>query len=175
MNGVHLVTQEKKKRVKTDRKWAECTAQGQPRPRAQRLGRAPAAPLLRTPRALAARAPCRAPAPVRAPTHARPSYCRAPARSSAPPAHARAAQRPCRLRALRATPARPKHARLPRAPCTPSTHAPRAQPAPSQLTANHNTIYAVAMSKFSAQIFFYSFFIINDFSFSFISRNWKNL
>ena len=33
MNGVHLVTQEKK-RVKTDRKWAECTectAQGQPK------------------------------------------------------------------------------------------------------------------------------------------------
>ena len=41
MNGVHLVTQEKK-RVKTDRKWAECTectAQGQPR----RPGRAPSA------------------------------------------------------------------------------------------------------------------------------------
>ena len=111
MNSVHLVTQ-KKKRVKTDRKWAECTeytAQGQatrpaPRPRACR----PASPAPRAPRAptpAAARLPRArlpaAPAPV-PPTAARPSALRVPApracaRASVrlPPARsARLAQRP---------------------------------------------------------------------------------
>ena len=57
MNSVHLVTQEKK-RVKTDRKWAECTectAQGQPaRPAPRPLScRAPAAHAPRAPRVAA--------------------------------------------------------------------------------------------------------------------------
>ena len=120
MNGVYLVTQEKKKRVKTDRKWAECTectAQSQHR----RPGRAPSAqaarlrPLLRTPRAplpvpRACRSPARPPAcsaPVRA-TPARPALCLTPQRPLHGPApqHARLcpsapvracclAQRPC--------------------------------------------------------------------------------
>ena len=90
MNSVHLVTQEKK-RVKTDRKWVECTectAQGQP---------ARPAPLLRTPRA---------PLPaVPAPAARAPSTL--PARR-APLLHA---QRPaCALRAL---PARPASAQRP--------------------------------------------------------------
>ena len=93
MNSVHLVTQEKK-RVKTDRKWAECTeytAQGQPaRPAPRPRSCRPASPAPRAPRAptpAAARLP-------RASLPAAPAPQR-PARPACAPARpARLAQRP---------------------------------------------------------------------------------
>ena len=104
MNSVHLLTQEKYRvekiglKIKSSAPSAHSWPVRAPRPRAQHPGRAPAVPLLRTPRApLPA---LFAPAPVRSPTHARPACCRAHARSSTPRACAHAAQRPCRLRAL---------------------------------------------------------------------------
>ena len=71
-------------------------------------------------------------------------HCPRPAQAPRP-----RAQRPGRLRA---TPARPKHARLPRAPCTPSTHAPRTQPAPSQPIASHNTILLYCSQKLAISV-----------------------
>ena len=152
MNSVHLLTQEKyrvENRFKNQVGCTECTVLASPSAQAARLP-----PLLRTPRVPlpAARAPCRA-----------------PSRSNAPRACARAAQRPCRLRA---TPARPTHARLPHAPCTPSTHAPRAlparpepsRPAPSASTPSstiqHFFLYCSMISNLLHQKIF--FFIIHD-------------
>ena len=142
MNSVHLVTQEKK-RVKTDRKWVECTectAQGQPRcPGHARPARP--APACRAPSALpSAQRPAARPAPCHPPAP-EPS-CRSPARARQRPCACRPA-RPSTL-ALRATPA---HACLPRAPGTPSTHArpapaarsppSQARPAPASLLPRH--------------------------------------
>ena len=130
MNSVHLLTQEKyrvENRFKNQVGCTECTVLTSPGAQAARLP-----PLLRTPRTPLASLP----------------VVRAPARSSALRACARAAQHPCRLRA---TPARPTHARLPRGPCTPSSthHAPclRAQrqhaqrPAPARPAPQYNIFF----------------------------------
>ena len=135
MNSVHLVTQEKK-RVKTDRKWAECTectARGQPR----RPGRAPtpAAPCRARACRPAACAPARPAMPLPAPCRAyarsrsaRARCCRLRARALLPaPAHQRPAPS-CHLRAPRTPRARPTHA--PRAPHARPARAPARSPAP---------------------------------------------
>ena len=57
-------------------------------------------------------------------------------------------------------PARPKHARLSRAPCTPSTHALRAQPAPSQPIASHNTILLYCSQKLAISVMIQFFCIV---------------
>ena len=154
MNGVHLVTQEKK-RVKTDRKWAECTAQGQPK----RPGRARPAPACRAPSALPracacaqlqlARARARPPAPVRLPPCA-PQHA-SPARPSTP-----CAPRPL-TPAYRAPGTPSTHARLAPAARSPPSHA-RPALASAQL---HNTTYCSMISNLLHQIFFF-FFIIHD-------------
>ena len=169
MNGVHLVTL-KKKRVKTDRKWAECTAQGQPR----RLGRArPARP---APACRASSALPRAQRPA-----ARPAPCRPP--SALPPACACAqlllacagARPPAPVHlpscapqhALRAT---PPHTRLPRAPGMPS--ACQRPPAHAQRPASSS----MGNSPFQGlhQIFFFSFFpYYHYYYFPVISSSWK--
>ena len=176
MNSVHLVTQEKK-RVKTDRKWAECTectAQGQPKrpgrawPRAQRLCLASSARPCRAPRA-----PCCA-CPARPAAHA--PRARAPA-ARAPAARAPAALRSCRSRALPAArPCLAPHARQPSAPRTPAQRpcaclrtpsaplrcprTPRARPAPSQRL--HSALplaqWAVAHFRVCTKIYIYIYF-----------------
>ena len=124
MNGVHLVTQEKK-RVKNGSKMGRVHRVHCPRPAQAPRPRAPRAPSACLPRA---QRPAAGPAPCRAPS-ALPPAC---AWAQLPLARERARQpAPVRLppcapqHALRATPA---HARLPSAPGTPSTHA---RPAPT--------------------------------------------
>ena len=141
----------KKKRVKTDRKWAECTectAQGQPR----RPGHEPPArpaPACRAPSALPPACACAQ----------LPRTPKRPLRSSAAAACLRLPARP-RTPACSPRPA-PTHAcrACLRAPSAPAQRAPYACPAPSLLLK-----WAVAHFRFCTQKKF-SFFIINDFFF----------
>ena len=119
----------KKKRVKTDRKWAECTectAQG----KLARPGRAPAARLPRPCCARPTRLPPSRPA-ARPRTLAQPTASPAAARQGAPAPRARALQRPARPRPCRPAPMPPaRHARAPQA-CQPAERAQHARPARS--------------------------------------------
>ena len=166
MNGVHLVTQEKKNESK----------------RIENGSSAPSALPKASPGAQAARAPRAQRLPA-----ARPAPCCSPAR-------ARARQRPCACRparpstlALRATPA---HTRLPRAPGTPSTHdrpAPAARSPPSHArpapaSARLRTPSALPLAQWAVAHFrvctkfFFSFFpyyYYYYYYFPVISSSWK--
>ena len=152
MNGVHLVTQEKKT-SQNGSKMGRVHRVHCPRPAQASRPRAPRAPSACLPRAQRPAARLRL----------RPAAAR-------PRGRACARQRPCACRparpstlALRATPA---HAHLPRAPGTPSTHArptpaarsppSHARPAPASAQL-HNTTYCSMISNLLHQIFFFFF------------------